>query len=283
VAVLDWELARIGDPMQDIGWMCTNSWRFGVTEKAVGGFGMLDDFIKGYESASTTGRKVDRQRVKFWQVLGQVTWSIMCLGFGSRWRIGEPRTMEGAAIARRSSEGELDSLNDIVGPTQLLTNAKAILPTKEEEDQPDSASGRFPAGTELLTAVQELLKDEVRPKLDARLGYYSLVAGNMLAMAKRELDFGPSMDAAERKAILGLLQDFEGGLSNEEMEGLSLVLARKELCSAIRDGSAPLNHGPLQVHLWRAASERAWIDQPKYSGLRNARRLAFGTGEQAKL
>ena len=29
VAVLDWEVAHIGDPMRDLGWICTNSWRFG--------------------------------------------------------------------------------------------------------------------------------------------------------------------------------------------------------------------------------------------------------------
>jgi aminoglycoside phosphotransferase (APT) family kinase protein len=28
-AVLDWELAHFGDPMEDLGWICVNSWRFG--------------------------------------------------------------------------------------------------------------------------------------------------------------------------------------------------------------------------------------------------------------
>ena len=28
-AVLDWELAHLGDPMEDLGWICVNSWRFG--------------------------------------------------------------------------------------------------------------------------------------------------------------------------------------------------------------------------------------------------------------
>jgi len=29
-AALDWELTHIGDPLEDIGWVCTNTWRFGV-------------------------------------------------------------------------------------------------------------------------------------------------------------------------------------------------------------------------------------------------------------
>src|SRR6201999_1581270 len=46
-AALDWELTHIGDPLEDIGWVCTNSWRFGVTDKVVGGFGDLSDLLKG--------------------------------------------------------------------------------------------------------------------------------------------------------------------------------------------------------------------------------------------
>jgi aminoglycoside phosphotransferase (APT) family kinase protein len=29
-AVLDWELTHIGDPAEDLGWICVNSWRFGL-------------------------------------------------------------------------------------------------------------------------------------------------------------------------------------------------------------------------------------------------------------
>ena len=36
--VLDWEIARIGDPMQDLAVLCMRSWRFGGSEP-VGGFG----------------------------------------------------------------------------------------------------------------------------------------------------------------------------------------------------------------------------------------------------
>jgi aminoglycoside phosphotransferase (APT) family kinase protein len=39
VAVLDWELAHLGDPHEDLGWLCCNSWRFGVWDRPVGGFG----------------------------------------------------------------------------------------------------------------------------------------------------------------------------------------------------------------------------------------------------
>ena len=38
-AILDWELAHLGDPMEDLGWLCVPSWRFGMMDQPVGGFG----------------------------------------------------------------------------------------------------------------------------------------------------------------------------------------------------------------------------------------------------
>ncbi len=70
-AVLDWELAHLGDPMEDLGWICVNSWRFGEIDKPVGGFGSREQLFAGYEEA---GRKVDPARVMFWQVMGTLRW-----------------------------------------------------------------------------------------------------------------------------------------------------------------------------------------------------------------
>ena len=49
-AVLDWELAHLGDPMEDLGWICVNSWRFGEIDKPVGGFGTREELFAGYEA-----------------------------------------------------------------------------------------------------------------------------------------------------------------------------------------------------------------------------------------
>ncbi len=38
-AVLDWELAHLGDRHADLGWLCVNAWRFGQWRQPVGGFG----------------------------------------------------------------------------------------------------------------------------------------------------------------------------------------------------------------------------------------------------
>ncbi|CCD97670.1 conserved hypothetical protein [Bradyrhizobium sp. STM 3809] len=106
-AVLDWELAHLGDPMEDLGWICVNSWRFGEIDKPVGGFGPREELFAGYEAA---GRKVDASRVKFWEVMGTLRWGVMCCGMMQRFRIGPDHSMERAMIGRRASETEIDLL-----------------------------------------------------------------------------------------------------------------------------------------------------------------------------
>jgi aminoglycoside phosphotransferase (APT) family kinase protein len=106
-AVLDWELAHLGDPMEDLGWICVNSWRFGEIDKPVGGFGSREELFAGYEDG---GRKVDPDRVKFWEVMGTLRWGVMCCGMMQRFRLGPDHSMERAMIGRRSSETEIDLL-----------------------------------------------------------------------------------------------------------------------------------------------------------------------------
>ena len=106
-AVLDWELAHTGDPMEDLGWVCVNSWRFGEIDKPVGGFGSREELFAGYEAA---GRRVDADRVKFWEVMGTLRWGVMCCGMMQRFRSGPDHSLERAMIGRRSSETEIDLL-----------------------------------------------------------------------------------------------------------------------------------------------------------------------------
>jgi aminoglycoside phosphotransferase (APT) family kinase protein len=106
-AVLDWELAHLGDPMEDLGWICVNSWRFGEIDKPVGGFGSREELFAGYEEG---GRKADPARVKFWEVMGTLRWGVMCCGMMQRFRSGPDHSMERAMIGRRASETEIDLL-----------------------------------------------------------------------------------------------------------------------------------------------------------------------------
>ncbi len=106
-AVIDWELLHVGDPMEDLGWLCTNAWRFGGAAP-VGGFGAYEDLFAGYEEAS--GVAVDPDVVRWWVTLGSLKWGIMCISQGFSHLSGMRRSMEHAAIGRRVCENEWDLL-----------------------------------------------------------------------------------------------------------------------------------------------------------------------------
>jgi aminoglycoside phosphotransferase (APT) family kinase protein len=106
-AVLDWELAHLGDPMEDLGWICVNSWRFGEIDRPVGGLGSREAFFAGY---AARGGSVDPARVHFWEVMGTLRWGLMCCGMMQRFRDGPDHSMERAMIGRRASETEIDLL-----------------------------------------------------------------------------------------------------------------------------------------------------------------------------
>ncbi len=102
VGVLDWELAHLGDPAEDLGWLCVNSWRFRRPDREVGGFGHLPALIEAYENAG--GMRIAPDRVRWWQAMGTLNWavttrSLFLAGGGS---------VERAVIGRRLSECEAD-------------------------------------------------------------------------------------------------------------------------------------------------------------------------------
>jgi aminoglycoside phosphotransferase (APT) family kinase protein len=107
-AVLDWELAHVGDPLEDLGWMCVKAWRFGGAG-VVGGLCDLDEFVGAYEAGS--GATVDRDAVFWWQVYGTLRWGLICVHQAQRHLSGATRSVELAAIGRRVSENEWELLN----------------------------------------------------------------------------------------------------------------------------------------------------------------------------
>jgi aminoglycoside phosphotransferase (APT) family kinase protein len=104
-AVIDWELAHLGDPMEDLGWLCTKAWRFG-SPLPVAGVGGYQELIEAYEEAS--GVAVDPDELLWWEVVGTLKWGIMCIGQASAHTSGAARSHELAAIGRRVCENEHD-------------------------------------------------------------------------------------------------------------------------------------------------------------------------------
>lgn len=110
-AVLDWELCHAGDGVEDLGWLCVRSWRFGADDRPAAGVGDRDRLLEAYAAAG--GRDVSREELRFWELHGNVRWGVICLAQADVHLSGARRSLEHAAIGRRACEAEWDALSMI--------------------------------------------------------------------------------------------------------------------------------------------------------------------------
>lgn len=250
VAVLDWELSHIGDPMRDLGWICTNSWRFGKTELPVGGFGTYEDFFRGYEEVS--GLKVDPAHVKYWEVFGSFWWAVGCLIMAALYRSGPDKSVERLAIGRRSSECQVDCVNLLIpGPVKLV----------KADDAPKSTE--MPRLDELVTSVRDFLRGDVMNQTQGRANFMARVASNSLDIVLRDLEVGDICRQQEHQRLRSLFS------TESDLESL-----RWRLVKGLREGDIPLDHPGLAEHLRATVVNQIAIDQPVYSGFKTALKSA---------
>lgn len=241
LAVLDWELAHVGHPLRDLGWICTGSWRFGNPEKAVGGFGEREDMLAAYEAES--GLQVDRDELHFWEVFGSYWWAVGCLRMGQAYREGDDATVERAAIGRRSSECQADCVN-------LLIPGEVTPLTAPSSSAPDTA---LPNETELLESVINFLREAGDSRNDPRAKFLDRVAANSLGIVARELATGESARQLQTHQLRSLL----GGDGN-----LADLIA--QLVDGLRNRSIDLDKPVLTNYLRDTVFHQLAIDQPKY-------------------
>jgi aminoglycoside phosphotransferase (APT) family kinase protein len=108
-AVIDWEFAHVGDPLEDVAWPCVRDWRFGRDELRVGGVGDLEPYLAAYEQAG--GRRVGRSAVRYWEIMGNLKWAVTCLVQAQRHLSGEDPSVELASLGRRSAEMQWELLD----------------------------------------------------------------------------------------------------------------------------------------------------------------------------
>ena len=257
VAVLDWEIAHIGDPMRDLGWICTNSWRFGQAHLPVGGFGQRKDLFRGYTEVS--GVEVDPERVKFWEVFGSFWWAVGSLGMAEHYRHGPDQTVERPAIGRRSSECQVDCANLIIpGAVSLIDDSllNGGPASGTDTDGFEATSHQMPQLDELLKSVRDFLRDEVMVQTTGRTRFLARVAANSLDIVDREVRVGPQLEAQEANHLAAL------GYSMD-----NLAEQRWALVRALREGQQNLDDQALQAYLRFSCVNQLAIDQPRYSGL----------------
>ena len=228
-AVLDWELVHLGDPVEDLAWCCVRSWRFGVVDRVVGGFGDVDDLLAAYAAAG--GGDVDPAHLAWWEAFGTLKWGLICAIQAHTHLGGVVRSVELATLGRRIAETEWDLLRLLV-PDRLVRKERLVAGSPGhgeagtvEASGPTTFQDR-PTAAELLEAVREFVERDAQPGLEGRAAFHARVAVNALGIVERELVLGPMTDdpvAARLTTLLGV-------------EGPPPALAAG-LAAGIRDGS----------------------------------------------
>ncbi|UVC08858.1 phosphotransferase family protein [Rhizobium sp. TH2] len=75
-SILDWELVHLGDPLEDLGWICLQAWR-GRSPYMCHLF-TRDELYERYEAL--TGIHLDAAAVRYWEAFGTFKLAVMHLG-----------------------------------------------------------------------------------------------------------------------------------------------------------------------------------------------------------
>ena len=116
-----------------------------------------------------------------------------------------------------------------------------------------------PSMRELVDAVREFLELRAMPELKGHTAFHARVAANALAIVVRELDESPKSGQEEKARLRGLLA--KDGTLDE---------LNRELCKRIRAGKFTIATPGLIEHLEKTTRDKVAIDQPGYSGLKQA-------------
>jgi aminoglycoside phosphotransferase (APT) family kinase protein len=111
--VLDWECTHLGSPAEELGWLCTRSWRFGHVERHAGGFGTRSELLDAYHAAG--GDRIEADEVRYWEVFGLLRWAVLNMwqAFG---HVHEGRRSPAfAACGRNTAMIEYDLLMTLSG------------------------------------------------------------------------------------------------------------------------------------------------------------------------
>ena len=252
-AVLDWELAHVGDPLEDLGWLCSVAWRFGAGAP-VGGLGRREELYAAYADAG--GTEVDPVAARWWEIRASLAWGAICMRQARRHLHGTSRSMELAAIGRRVCESEWNLLGLLPPPGSAALADSPALPGSPAPADSTALPGADPTGglhgrpsaAELLEAVAEWLGVDIAPIAGEDRRFHVRVATHVLQTVGRELDLGPAQLARHRArlATLGYADD-------------------AALAAAVRAGELPEEEAPaLRRVIEAGVRDRLEVANPRY-------------------
>ena len=180
-AVLDWELAHIGDPMEDLGWLCVKAWRFGWP-RPVAGLGEYEELFDAYGEAS--GRPVDPDGRPLVGGAGHAEVGDHVHHAGQR----PPHRRRPAATSWRRSAGGCARTSTTC--SLLLDGSRSMSGPARRADRRASSSRPSGSGWSATSL----------PEADGRLRFHARVAVNVLAIVERELGVGGRPGGRPRRA-----------------------------------------------------------------------------------
>jgi aminoglycoside phosphotransferase (APT) family kinase protein len=259
--VLDWEFAGWGDPDEDIGWFCCKGWRFARLDREAGGIADRAAFYAAYEQAAC--RRLDPDRIRFWEIFANVRWATVALQQSDRYLIGGARDLSTAIIGRRAGECELELLL-LLDPGGPPASCRPVGETAAVR----AFIRDLPTGLELAELGRHLLLDELLALLPPERHREAHLVATAMAIAAREAAAG---DGPFRD-ILGRLAEFYGCTKKslsalQDGEGAS---TEKLLCRFARDlrngafESYPSQEAAARAILWRLTIARLRAANPQF-------------------
>ncbi|MES2495698.1 MAG: phosphotransferase family protein [Pseudomonadota bacterium] len=112
-AVLDWECAHLGQPAEDLGWLCTRSWRFSRPDLPAAGLASRQELLDAYSAAG--GRSYDADEIRYWEIFGLVRFAVLNLMQNHGHVSGQRRGLVYAACGRNTALVEYDLLMTLAG------------------------------------------------------------------------------------------------------------------------------------------------------------------------
>ncbi|HZB42723.1 MAG TPA: phosphotransferase family protein [Ilumatobacter sp.] len=245
-AVLDWELAHVGDPLEDLAWLCIKAWRFRA-RLPVGGVGRFEELVGGYQAEG--GQVVEPDAFRWWLVFNSLKWGVICEWQAAAHLTGAQRSVELAAIGRRVAEQEWDLL-ELLDP-EACRRALERAQSRGFDVAPPEDVGVYgrPTATELLEAAREFVTDEVMPatRESGAVQFHSRVAAHVLAMVARQVRLAPGQSVRHRAALDAL--------------GVADI---GELAGAVRVGAWDDRGLELQSVLAAVARDKLAIAEPRH-------------------
>ncbi len=248
--VLDWELAHVGDPIEDLGWLCVPAWRFVRPDRPAAGLGTRQELLDAYERH--TGIAVDPAALRWWELAGTLRWGVICVMQAFTHLSGEMRSVEHAVIGRRACEVEWDLL-ELLDP--MPHGARPDSETPAERPTRVPALHDRPTMIELLDASREALGDDVLPRVEGRPAFQLRVVLRALGIVRRELAQQQEHTALHAAALSAV------GCADE-----------RELARGIRDGT--LGESDANVLAAVRATVRAKLEAANPGYLRKTEPLA---------